>query len=333
MLHRYLETPLNNLVSGIQRIASGKYAVRLPNATQKEFSRITDEVHSMADKIALRELQIKESMETATLLRTELGIAETIQRSMISTHGFNTAKRVSQFYQPMNNLSGDWMTVFECDKGKSIYALVGDVTGHGIPQGLVTMAAFGAIQTLKPLIQQNSRSFTPAAILNILRSSLVTLLHECNLAMTVSVIKIDTESRELTMSSAGHPLPLVLRPGSDGFKVRVMTAKAQSPLGFEFLTRSAAPPAYHDSHHKLEADDTILVFSDGLTEARNQANKQFQKKFVATLKSLDKRYPPSILLDRILQTLRTHMDGSQAKDDICLLVIDTRKDDGHEAVA
>jgi serine phosphatase RsbU (regulator of sigma subunit) len=151
--------------------------------------------------------------------------------------------------------------------------------------------------------------------------------------MTVSVIKIDTNSRELTMSSAGHPLPLVVRPGSGSVKVQVLTAKAQSPLGFEFLTNSSAPAPYKDSHHKLESDDTILLFSDGLTEARDRANIQFQKKFVSTLKSLDRRYPPSILLDRIMQTLRGHTDGKQPDDDICLLVIDTRKDDGHEAVA
>ena len=333
LLNMYLDEPLHRLVSGIQLIASGQYRDKLPSVPQKELSRITDEVNFMAEKIALRELQIKENMEAATVLKTELGIAETIQRSMTSTKGFNTARRVAQYYQPMNNLSGDWMTVFECDKGNTIYALVGDVTGHGIPQGLVTMAAFGAIQTLRPLIQQNSRSFTPAVILNILRSALVTLLHECQLAMTVSVIKIDTNSRELSMYSAGHPLPLVIRPDSGGVKVQVLSAKPQSPLGFEFLTRSSAPLAYKDSHHKLEADDTILLFSDGLTEARDRSNKQFQKKFVSILKSLDRRYPPSILLDRVMQNLRDHTEGKQPDDDICLLVIDTRKDDGHEAVA
>ena len=333
LLNIYLDQPLQRLTSGIQLIATGHYRAKLPSVPQKELARITDEVNFMADKIALRELQIRDSMEVATILRTELGIAETIQRSMTSTKGFSTTKRVAQHYQPMKNLSGDWMTVFECDRGNTIYALVGDVTGHGIPQGLVTMAAFGAIQTLRPLIQQNSRSFTPAAILNILRIALVTLLYECQLAMTVSVIKIDTGSRDLTMSSAGHPLPLVLRPESSGVKVQALTAKAQSPLGFEFLTRSAAPPAYKDSHHKLETEDIVLLFSDGLTEARDRNNKQFQKSFLTTLKSLDPRQAPSVLLDRILQNLRTHTDGKQSDDDICLLVIDTRKDDGHEAVA
>ena len=267
------------------------------------------------------------------MLKTELGIAETLQRSMNATRGFNTARRVAQYYQPMENLSGDWLTVFECDKGRTLYAMVGDVTGHGIPQGLVTMAAFGAIQTLRPLIQQNSKSFSPATILNILRSTLVTILHECQLAMTVSVIKIDVASRQVTLASAGHPFPLVLRPAESNMKVVPLGAKAQSPLGFEFLTKATAPPPYRDTIHRLQDDDIICLFSDGLTEARSKNDVQFQRAFIKMLRSLDRRYPPSVLLDRVLQRFQSHMEGTYVDDDICLMVIDTRKDEGHEAVA
>lgn len=333
LVEHFLELPLNKLVTGIQKIASGQYKDKLPTVPQKELSKITDEVNYMADKIASRERQIIESMQAATILKTELGIAETLQRSMNATRGFNTARRVAQYYQPMSNLSGDWLTVFECDKGRTIYAMVGDVTGHGIPQGLVTMAAFGAIQTLTPLIQQNSKSFTPSTILNILRSALVTILHECQLAMTVSIIKIDVATRQVLISSAGHPLPLVIRPESAGMKVTPIAAKGQSPLGFEFLTKTTAPPPYKDTAHKLGNDDIICLFSDGLSEARSKGNITFQRDFVKLLRALDRRYPPSVLLDRILQRFQAHMTGTTANDDICLLVIDTRKDDDHEAVA
>jgi sigma-B regulation protein RsbU (phosphoserine phosphatase) len=251
---------------------------------------------------------------------------------MIATRGFNSARRIAQFYQPMNNLSGDWMSVFECDNGRSIYALVGDVSGHGIPQGLVTMAAFGSIQTLRPLIQQNSKSFTPAAILNILRSSLVTVLHECQLAMTVSIIKIDLETRKITMSSAGHPLPIVMRPTDKEMKLVTLTAKSQSPLGYEFLTQTTSPVPYRDTTHTIEAEDTLLLFSDGLVEARNTLEKTFQKDFIKSLKKVERRFPPSILLDKILQSFQNFTVGSPSADDICLMIIDTRKDEKYEDV-
>ena len=333
LLNKYLDEPLNRLVVGIQRIASGQYRETLPSVPQKELARITDEVNFMAEKISLREHQIRESMQAATVLKTEIGMAETLQRSMTATRGFQTARRVAQYYQPMTNLSGDWMTVFECDKGRTIYAMVGDVTGHGIPQGLVTMAAFGAIQTLRPLIQQNSKSFTPAAILNILRSTLVTVLNECELAMTVSVIKIDVQSRKVTMSSAGHPLPLVVRPHNGFMRVIPLAAKAQSPLGFELLTRAMVASPYVDTDHNLESEDTICLFSDGLTEARGPSAKQFQPNFLSLLRNLDRRYPPTVLLDRVLQKLQGHLKDQSVTDDICLMIIDTRKDEQDEAAA
>ncbi len=333
LLERFLDEPLNKLVIGIQRIASGQYREKLPSFPQKELMKITDEVNFMADKIANREQQIINSMQDATVLKTELGIAETIQRSMTATRGFNTARRVAQYYQPMEKLSGDWMTVFECDKGRTIYAMVGDVTGHGIPQGLVTMAAFGSIQTLRPLIQQNSKSFSPSTILNILRGTLVTVLHECELAMTVSIIKIDLMTRQIAISSAGHPFPLIVRPIDSKMKIVPLSAKAQSPLGFEFLTKTTAPPAYEDSIFKIDADDVVCIFSDGLTEARNKNETQFNRTFLSTLRSLDRRYPPSVVLDRVMQKFQEHMKGASVADDICLMILDTRKDENHEAVA
>jgi serine phosphatase RsbU (regulator of sigma subunit) len=333
LLNKFLDEPLLRLVSGIKKIASGRYKESLPDVPQVELARITEEVNFMAEKIALRESQIKESMRASTVLKTEIGMAETVQRSMTATQGFNTARRVAQYYQPMTNLSGDWMTVFECDHGNTIYAMVGDVTGHGIPQGLVTMAAFGAIQTLRPLVQQNSRSFSPATILNILRSTLVTVLHECQLAMTISIIKIDIKARSLTMSSAGHPLPLVVRRKHEKMGVAPLIAKAQSPLGFEMLTKSIAVPPFVDTSHEIEPDDMILIFSDGLTEAKNNSNLAFQKQFLSTLRCLDRRYPPTVVMDRILQSLQNHMGSSRLADDICLLIIDTKKEDSYESVA
>lgn len=333
LLNKYLDEPLLRLVAGIQRIASGQYKEVLPSVPQLELARITDEVNYMAEKISIREHQIKESMRASTVLKTEIGMAETVQRSMTATQGFNTARRVAQYYQPMTNLSGDWMTAFECDQGKTIYALVGDVTGHGIPQGLVTMAAFGAIQTLRPLVQQNSRSFSPATILNILRSSLVTVLHECQLAMTVSIIKIDVQARKLTMSNAGHPLPLVVRVRDKSVNVSPLTAKAQSPLGFEMLTQSVTVPPFVDTMHDLEPDDTICIFSDGLTEAKNKSSQAFQRVFLNTLRHLDRRYPPSVVLDRVLQALQKHLNGADIADDICLMLIDTKKDSAYDVAA
>jgi serine phosphatase RsbU (regulator of sigma subunit) len=333
LLDRYLDQPLSRLAQAIQKIASGQYKFRLPTLPQKELSSICQEVNFMAEKIALRESQIRDSMRTTTLLKTEIGIAETIQKSMTATQGLVAAQRVAQFYEPMNNLSGDWMSTFECDNHKTIYAMVGDVTGHGIPQGLVTMAAFGAVQTLRPLIQQNSKSFPPSVILNILRSTLVNLLHDCELAMTVNVIKIDILNQKLTMANAGHPFPVAISSSQGQTKVRPLTAPAQSPLGFEFLTRTTAPPPYKDTVFNLNGRETVCLFSDGLTESMGKASRPFQKPFITMLKNLNHEYPPTALLDRIIQNFHAHLGGQESDDDVCLMIIDTRKDLDHEAVA
>jgi phosphoserine phosphatase RsbU/P len=333
LVARFLDDPLQRLAAGIQKIASGRYQEKLISPPQRELSRIVNEVNFMAEKIESRELQIKETMVASTQLQSELAIAETIQRSMIATAGVNAAKRVSQFYQPMANLSGDWMTTFECDNGMTIYAIVGDVTGHGIPQGLVTMAAFGSLQTLRPLIQENSPAFTPATILNILRTALTSLLHECSLAMTVSIIKIDLLNRQVIMSSAGHPLPILIRPTDSGVKTKTLTAKPQSPLGYEFLFPTSDLPSYQDTVHELEDNDIVCLFSDGLTEALNKQKKPFINSFIRTLRTLDHQFSPPELVNKILRNFDAHTEGVAVSDDICLLVIETKREKNHDAVA
>ena len=333
VLDKLLHQPVTRLISGIQLIAKGNYQKKLPMLPQLDLSRISREFNAMAQEISLRETQIKQSMESSTILRTELSMAETIQRSMTASKGLLSAERVAQFYQPVNNLSGDWMAVVECDKGRHIYALVGDVTGHGIPQGLVTMAALGAIQTLKPLIQQNSKSFAPSTILNILRSTLLMILHECQLAMTVSVLKIDTVSRKVTMSSAGHPFPLIVRNAGDRNMVRPISAPAQSPLGFEFLSSASTPPPYEDSVFEIQPEDMICLFSDGLTEATGNNSRAFHRPFINLLKSFDRKLQPHQLLDKVMDEFHRHLAGGSCGDDVCVVIIDTKRSEKHDVAA
>jgi serine phosphatase RsbU (regulator of sigma subunit) len=333
VIDKVLKDPLSRLTNGIQRIARGHYKNKLPAQPQLELSRISEEFNVMAEEISNRENQIRKSMEVATLLKTELSMAATIQKSMTSSSGLLREHRLAQYYQPVNNLSGDWMTVIECDKGRTMYALVGDVTGHGVPQGLVTMAALGAVQTLKPLIQQNSQSFAPSVILNILRSTLASILHDCKLAMTVNVIKIDLPSRRLSISNAGHPFPFVIRGNGKENLVKPITAPPQSPLGFEFLSLEHTPDPYEDHHFELVANDLVCLFSDGLTEATGNNKQMFRKSFVKILKSVDLSLSANEILKHVLSSFNRHLEGGKCGDDVCLVMIDTKRRAKNEIAA
>ncbi|MCX6119590.1 MAG: SpoIIE family protein phosphatase [Proteobacteria bacterium] len=333
MLQIELETPLNRLGNAIRRIAVGNYHEKILPSPQIEINRIGEEVNFMADKISLREHQIRQNIQEQTILKAELGIAETLQRSMVATRGSTTSRRIAQFYRPMQNLSGDWMTVIECNGGRIIYAIVGDVTGHGIPQGLVTMVAFGAIQTLRPLIQQNHDSFTPSTIMNILRSTMISLLNECNLAMTVAILKIDLDQRDMRICNAGHPFPLILSEDNGKMNLKPMTSKPQPPFGYELLTRTVAQQAYKDIKVDLSEKEMICLFSDGLTEAKNRLNKPFQKPFLQLLRQVNRLEPVNHVMEKINSSLSAHIKDAVVEDDICLMLIDTRLELENEKVA
>lgn len=329
----FLEIPLLNLGSGIRKIASGRYREKIPLPPQFELARIIREVNFMAEKIESREEEIKANVIAATQLASEITTAQTVQRSMMGINAQGSEEKVALFYKPVETVSGDWVVTFSCDDRNIVYAMVGDVSGHGIAQGLVTMAAFGALQTLRPLIQVQSAFFSPATILSLLRHSLEHLLQECSLSMTVSILRIDLKSRTVAMSSAGHPLPILIRNTSQGMVIKPLAAKPQTPLGLHLDEATNGRVIFVDTVHKIEEKDLICLFSDGLTEARSEHKKQFGSPMIKSLKMLKGSMRSTQLLEYILEKFNRHVDGVPVVDDICLLVIDTKMDEAHDEVA
>ena len=151
--------------------------------------------------------------------------------------------------------------------------------------------------------------------------------------MTVSILRIDLKSRTVAMSSAGHPLPILIRNTSQGMVIKPLAAKPQTPLGLHLDEATSGRVIFVDTVHKIEEKDLICLFSDGLTEARSEHKKQFGSPMIKSLKMLKGSMRSTQLLEYILEKFNRHVDGVPVVDDICLLVIDTKMDEAHDEVA
>ncbi|MFD7324146.1 PP2C family protein-serine/threonine phosphatase [Streptomyces sp. NPDC059875] len=136
-----------------------------------------------------------------------------------------------------------------------------------------------------------------------------------NRLMTGIIANLDTVQGELTWVNCGHPAPLLIRDG------HVLTAAlerpVQLPLGFGFHSQTS--PVQHRT--RLEPGDRVLLYSDGVTEARSTDNELFGETRLTdtVIRSMAAGDPAPEALRRLIQNLMTHQDH-RLNDDATILL-------------
>jgi sigma-B regulation protein RsbU (phosphoserine phosphatase) len=114
----------------------------------------------------------------------------------------------------------------------------------------------------------------------------------------------------LTYSNAGHNPPILV--GRDGIR-RLETGGLILGL-FPHAT-------YEEETLQLADGDTLVVFSDGVTEALNIAGDEFGEERLLPCIDEHRASPPEMLLDKILTTVRVFTAGAIQNDDVTALVL------------
>lgn len=203
-------------------------------------------------------------------------------------------------YQPCTEdaqIGGDWYDVIDLGDGR-IVAVVGDVVGHDL-RAAATMARFrNAIRAYA--IEDPA----PAVILDRVDQFAERLESEF---ATVVVVTLDTRTGEFRYANAGHPPPLVTGPGS---ATRLLEKALDPPLGLSVQGRTEA-------HDRLEAGDTLLLYTDGLIERRDESLTDGIARLALAFGTLTRVHP----LARVPEQLATELVGGQADDDVALLAL------------
>ena len=127
--------------------------------------------------------------------------------------------------------------------------------------------------------------------------------------VTVMYGVLDTDGR-LTYSNAGHNPPILI--GRNGVR-RLETGGLILGL-FPHAT-------YEEETLQLEEGDTLVVFSDGVTESLNAAGEEFGEERLLPCVHEHRECPTDVLLDRILATVRTFAASAAQNDDVTALVL------------
>ncbi len=235
-------------------------------------------------------------------MEQELTIARDIQQALLPREFPRWPHlQVSGINQPCLTVGGDYFDVVELDSNRTAF-IIADVSGKGLGAALVTTMLQGALSGLA-VGQQAADVF---AYVN----RFLCAHSRVERYATVFFGILDTAGR-FEFINAGHPSPLLLRDG-----------RAESAFPAECFPVGLIPDAtFKSSAFVLQPGDTLVLFSDGVTEARSPEDEEFS---TARLKDVVTRYASASLQelqDNILNAVVEFTRGAGQADDVTLLLV------------
>ena len=239
-------------------------------------------------------------------LDRELKIVADIQRSLLPAELPKIPSLdLAAFYRPSRRAGGDYYDFFPLPDGKwGIF--VGDVSGHGTPAA-VLMAVTHCIAHDCP-----GPPAPPARILAYLNEHLVSRYTGFSSSFVTAFYAIyDPAARDLTYACAGHNPPRLKRC-QDG-SLLVLNRCTDLPLGIE------PGVVYSEAVQPLQKGDQIIFYTDGITEAQNEAGELFGTARLDT--ELEQcSLEAAALLESVLRSVEEFTAGAPILDDQTLLV-------------
>jgi serine phosphatase RsbU (regulator of sigma subunit) len=193
--------------------------------------------------------------DNARLYSTQRSVAETLQHSLLPQElpeipGLAFAVRYLPGVAGVE-IGGDWYDVIP--QGDRVVVVVGDVSGRGLPAGIVMASLRYAIRAYA------AQGDDPATILTKL-GALVNVGEDGCFA-TVVCGAIDVATHEVTIANAGHLRPLLL----EGDEATFVATPVGVPVGVEPIR------PYESVTIRAHEGATLLAFTDGLVERRGQS--------------------------------------------------------------
>lgn len=272
-----------------------------------ELVRTQHRFRSLAEQLDERNKALEKEISLAR------GIQQALQPERIPPREWaqGDVKRRARFYhvyRPSVGVAGDCFHVFPVGES-AVGMLICDVMGHGVRAALITTMLRGLMEQVAGLAD------TPALLLSSLNRQLCAIFTKANITMFASAcyLYLDLQKRRLTLSGAGHPAPIVVtREGEP-----VLPPLPRSPaLG---LVETAM---YRECELHLEDGMKVILYTDGLTEARNAAGDEYGVQRVMERMAARK---PAHVADVIIDTLvgmRDFTKSEEQDDDICLLGVE-----------
>jgi len=245
---------------------------------------------------AIAKAKFEEELKTAYVIQSRL-----LPATLPALDGYEFAGT----NKPCRTVSGDYYDVIVRPDGR-IYFVIADVSGKGITAALVMTS----LATAFSIFTRNDP--TPAELVRELNVTLAPKTAPTKFATLFAGV-LDPATGRVDFTNAGHVPPLIV--GRDGVQQLTTT---------DMVIGLFAAATYRNQSITLAPGDSLVLFTDGVTEAENEAEEQLGLDPVATLLATFHGSAAATILEIIDKQVQTFTRDAPAGDDVTMLAL-TRK--------
>jgi sigma-B regulation protein RsbU (phosphoserine phosphatase) len=243
-----------------------------------------------------------QSRDVSEKLQQELEDSKEIQaalmpKSLPSIDGFDIAIA----WNPARGVGGDYFDVMKFSERHTALCIA-DVAGKGMPAALLMSNVQAVLKSFASDVAE------PGELCGRVNSVMCenTVTHRF---ITCFYALLDAQSKTLLYTNAGHCPPMLIRDGE------CLRLKEGGPVLGVFPREP-----YLQADVSLQSGDCLVLFTDGVTEARNAAGKEFGEDLLQELLTSNCQLQAADLRDRIMEAVNEYSDG-EAYDDATLMVV------------
>lgn len=294
----------------IHDVSDQKAYEKVMSSSFDKFIQTTLDLDSAMKKIkeqreSLQEYQLK--------MKQELKVATTVQKAIIPSRFPNLEDFL--FYGvslPSEELGGDYFDYFLIDE-EHIGLLLADVSGHGVPAALITTM-------IKAYFEYYSRRYLhPERVLYHVNQSLSAVLPETGFYLTAFYGLLNIKNHTLECCRAGHDAPLLVRKDAsiEEAVVQAIGEKAEGTIIGAFADSEFARQTI-----QLEPESRIVIFTDGITEARGPEGEFFGDERMANYVKLNRNKSLYDFVNGLIDETQKFYRGKDPNDDRTIFAFD-----------
>jgi sigma-B regulation protein RsbU (phosphoserine phosphatase) len=214
-------------------------------------------------------------------------------------------------YQAAQSVSGDFFDIIKFDDSRA-GVLIADVMGHGTRSALVTAI-------LRALLQGVARAGSdPSEFLRLLNRHFHDTMRQTDQLIFVSAcfVVFDTHEETLRFASAGHPSPFL------GNRKTGQVEPLHGPLKDNPALGLFPESEYHEFSRPLREGDVVLLYTDGIIEATDEAGDEYGRERLAVAMRRNLDMDLSGFTQAALESVRQFSGYRPLEDDLCVVAVE-----------
>lgn len=311
LIARSITAPLHVLSTATEAIAEGNFDAELPPVSSRdEVGKLTTAFIAMNRALKDYIRNLTETTAAKERIQSELKVATDIQSSLLPRifPAFPDRPEFDIFaaMDPAKEVGGDFYDFFFIND-TCLCFLIADVADKGVPAALYMMVT----KTL--LKSEGQRLGEPDQILFSVNNILAADNDSCMFTTAFCAI-LDTRTGEVRFANAGHNPPLIL----DSRGIRYLAPKAGFVLG------PMADTTYETEQLTLQPGDTLFLYTDGVTEAKNRQDELYGEQRLLDALQQSPHQDLAQMIHHIRDEVTRHSNGAPQSDDITMVAITYR---------